>query len=82
MTTDSSKRDVALVVDVVEPRGDLVLDQVVERGGLEVVTAVLVVDAVGVAQSTVSLHLKARAEVRFVLAEPRGTATLTSIVVD
>jgi DNA-binding transcriptional ArsR family regulator len=35
-----------------------------------------VVDAVGVAQSTVSHHLKALAEVRFVLAEPRGTATL------
>ena len=35
-----------------------------------------VVDAVGVAQSTVSHHLKALAEVRFVLAEPRGTSAL------
>ncbi len=34
-------------VDVVEPRGDLVLDQVVERGRLDVVAAVGVVDAVG-----------------------------------
>ena len=34
-------------VDVVEPRGDLVLDQVVERGGLEVVTSVDVLHAVG-----------------------------------
>lgn len=34
-----------------------------------------VVDAVGLAQSTVSHHLKALAEVRFVLAEPQGTST-------
>lgn len=38
-----------------------------------------VVEAVGVAQSTVSHHLKALTEVRFVLAEPRGTATLYRI---
>ena len=34
-----------------------------------------IVAAVGVGQSTVSAHLKVLAEVRFVLAEPRGTAT-------
>ena len=32
------------------------------------------VDAVGLAQSTVSQHLKMLAEVRFVLVEPVGTA--------
>ncbi len=35
-----------------------------------------VVEAVGISQSTVSHHLKALAEVRFVLAEPKGTSTL------
>jgi DNA-binding transcriptional ArsR family regulator len=34
-----------------------------------------IVAAVTVGQSTVSAHLKVLAEVRFVLAEPRGTAT-------
>ena len=34
-----------------------------------------IVAAVDVVQSTVSAHLKVLAEVRFVLAEPRGTAT-------
>jgi DNA-binding transcriptional ArsR family regulator len=34
-----------------------------------------IVDAVDVGQSTVSAHLKVLAEVRFVLAERRGTAT-------
>ena len=34
-----------------------------------------IVAAVSVGQSTVSAHLKVLAEVRFVLAEPRGTAT-------
>src|SRR5262249_11335821 len=34
-----------------------------------------VVAAVDVVQSTVSAHLKVLAEVRFLLAEPRGTAT-------
>ena len=34
-----------------------------------------IVAAVQVGQSTVSAHLKVLAEVRFVLAEPRGTAT-------
>jgi DNA-binding transcriptional ArsR family regulator len=38
-----------------------------------------VVDAVGISQSTISHHLKALAEVRFVLAEPRGTSTLYRI---
>jgi DNA-binding transcriptional ArsR family regulator len=38
-----------------------------------------VVEAVGVAQSTVSHHLKALSEVRFVLAEPRGTSMLYRI---
>lgn len=42
----------------------------------EPMTVGQVVDAVGVAQSTVSHHLKALAEVSFVLAEPRGTSTL------
>jgi DNA-binding transcriptional ArsR family regulator len=34
-----------------------------------------IVAAVDVGQSTVSAHLKVLADVRFVLAEPRGTAT-------
>lgn len=34
-----------------------------------------VVEEVGISQSTVSHHLKALADVRFVLAEPRGTST-------
>lgn len=34
-----------------------------------------IVAAVDVVQSTVSAHLKVLAQVRFVLAEPRGTAT-------
>jgi DNA-binding transcriptional ArsR family regulator len=34
-----------------------------------------IVAAVDVVQSTVSAHLKVLAEVRFLLAEPRGTAT-------
>ncbi len=34
-----------------------------------------IVDAVDVGQSTVSAHLKVLAEVGFVIAEPRGTAT-------
>jgi DNA-binding transcriptional ArsR family regulator len=34
-----------------------------------------IVAAVDVGQSTVSAHLKVLAEVRFLLAEPRGTAT-------
>jgi DNA-binding transcriptional ArsR family regulator len=38
-----------------------------------------VVEAVGLSQSTVSHHLKALADVRFVLAEPRGTSTLYRI---
>ena len=38
-----------------------------------------VVEAVGVSQSTISHHLKALAEVRFVLAERRGTSTLYRI---
>jgi hypothetical protein len=37
----------ALLVDVVEARGDLVLDEVVERRRLEVVAPVGVVDSVG-----------------------------------
>src|SRR5947209_13305184 len=38
-----------------------------------------IVQAVDVGQSTVSAHLKVLAEVRFVLAEPRGTANLYRI---
>jgi DNA-binding transcriptional ArsR family regulator len=34
-----------------------------------------IVAAIGVGQSTVSAHLKILAEVRFLLADPRGTAT-------
>ena len=46
-TISSQRVGTPVGVDVVEPRRDLVLDQVVERVGLEVVTPVLVVDAVG-----------------------------------
>jgi DNA-binding transcriptional ArsR family regulator len=38
-----------------------------------------VVDAVGISQSTISHHLKALADVRFVLAERRGTSMLYRI---
>ncbi|MGI9004872.1 MAG: ArsR/SmtB family transcription factor [Streptosporangiaceae bacterium] len=34
-----------------------------------------IVEAVDVGQSTVSAHLKVLAEVRFILADPRGTST-------
>jgi DNA-binding transcriptional ArsR family regulator len=38
-----------------------------------------VVEAVGISQSTISHHLKALSDVRFVLAERRGTSTLYRI---
>src|SRR3546814_13827735 len=42
-----STRREAVGIEVVEARGDVVLDQVVERAGLDVVATVLLNDAVG-----------------------------------
>jgi DNA-binding transcriptional ArsR family regulator len=57
-----------------DPTRVQIVSLLARRGGP--MTVGEVVAAVGVAQSTVSHHLKALADVRFVLAEPRGTSTL------